>query len=89
MRRALAISGSRAGKAPLEMAVSVSVLVTTYNHAPFVREALDSLLTQTTKDFELIIIDDASRDGSAGIIDRKSTRLNSSHIQKSRMPSSA
>ena len=27
--------------------------------------------------------------GSAGGVDRKSTRLNSSHIQKSRMPSSA
>ena len=29
------------------------------------------------------------RPGSSGIPDRKSTRLNSSHIQKSRMPSSA
>ena len=29
------------------------------------------------------------RDGQAVWIDRKSTRLNSSHIQKSRMPSSA
>ena len=28
-------------------------------------------------------------DGYGGIVDRKSTRLNSSHIQKSRMPSSA
>ena len=27
--------------------------------------------------------------GVAGVVDRKSTRLNSSHIQKSRMPSSA
>ena len=30
-----------------------------------------------------------SRVGGMGIADRKSTRLNSSHIQKSRMPSSA
>ena len=30
-----------------------------------------------------------ARGGSAACIDRKSTRLNSSHIQKSRMPSSA
>ena len=29
------------------------------------------------------------RAGASGVIDRKSTRLNSSHIQKSRMPSSA
>ena len=32
---------------------------------------------------------DVQADGSAGIIDRKSTRLNSSHSRKSRMPSSA
>ena len=32
---------------------------------------------------------DGPRDGDTGRLDRKSTRLNSSHIQKSRMPSSA
>ncbi|HLZ66445.1 MAG TPA: glycosyltransferase [Aliidongia sp.] len=47
---------------------TVSVLVTTYNHAPFVRECLASLAEQTTRDFEIIITDDASRDGTADVI---------------------
>jgi hypothetical protein len=48
----------------------VSVLVTTYNHAPFVRESLDSLATQSFRDFEIIITDDASTDGTADLIQR-------------------
>jgi len=48
----------------------VSVLVTTYNHAPFVRESLDSLTTQSFRDFEIIITDDASTDGTPDLIQR-------------------
>ena len=48
----------------------VSVLVTTYNHAPFVRESLDSLATQSFRDFEIIITDDASTDGTPDLIQR-------------------
>jgi glycosyltransferase involved in cell wall biosynthesis len=46
----------------------VSVLVTTFNHAPFVRECLDSLTTQSFRDFEIIITDDASSDGTPDLI---------------------
>jgi glycosyltransferase involved in cell wall biosynthesis len=46
----------------------VSVLVTTYNHARYVEAALDSLRRQTSRDFEVIITDDASTDGSADVI---------------------
>lgn len=49
-------------------APSVSVLVTTYNHAAYVREALDSLRQQTCQDFETIVTDDASTDGTPEII---------------------
>ena len=38
---------------------------------------------------KLLLREDGSFQGSLGTPDRKSTRLNSSHIQKSRMPSSA
>src|SRR5262245_23437832 len=48
----------------------VSVLVTTYNHAPFVEEALNSLLEQTRQDFEVIITDDASTDRTPEVITR-------------------
>ena len=38
-----------------------------YNKAPFVRKALESIASQTYRDFELIIIDDGSTDNSAAI----------------------
>jgi glycosyltransferase involved in cell wall biosynthesis len=47
----------------------VSVLVTSYNHARYVEEALDSLRRQTSPDFEVIITDDASTDGCAEVIE--------------------
>jgi glycosyltransferase involved in cell wall biosynthesis len=43
-----------------------------FNAVSFVHLAIDSVLEQTLKDFELIIIDDASDDGSGLIIDRYS-----------------
>lgn len=48
----------------------VSVLVTSYNHAAYVEQALDSVLAQDFTDYELIITDDASTDESADVIRR-------------------
>ncbi len=46
----------------------VTVLVPVFNAAPFVRAALDSVLAQDFADFELLVLDDASTDGSAGVV---------------------
>ncbi len=46
----------------------VSILLAAYNHAKYVAEAIQSALDQTYRDFELIIIDDGSTDGTADII---------------------
>lgn len=46
----------------------VSVILTSYNHEKYIREAIDSVLNQTLFDFELIIWDDASSDSSWAII---------------------
>lgn len=46
----------------------VSVLLTSYNHGKYLRQAIDSVLAQTFSDFELIVLDDASTDDSWGII---------------------
>jgi glycosyltransferase involved in cell wall biosynthesis len=46
----------------------VSVILTSYNHAKYLKEAIDSVLNQTFSDFELIIWDDASTDESWQII---------------------
>nr|BFD66487.1 hypothetical protein HAGR004_15090 [Bdellovibrio sp. HAGR004] len=49
---------------------SISVILTSFNHADFLSEAIESTLNQTYKDFELIIWDDASTDNSWDIISR-------------------
>ncbi len=46
----------------------VSIIMGVYNGGEFLRESVRSVLGQTFKDFELIIVNDASSDGSAEII---------------------
>ncbi len=47
---------------------TVSVVMSVYNREKYLKEAIDSILNQTYKDFELIIIDDCSTDGSGQIL---------------------
>ena len=51
------------------MSPKVSVLLPVYNAAPYLREAVDSILNQTFTDFEFLIIDDGSTDASGEIIE--------------------
>ena len=46
----------------------VSVLMTTYNGAAFIARSIDSVLSQTWRDFELLVVDDASTDGTPEIL---------------------
>ena len=45
----------------------ISVIVSVYNTAPYLRKCIDSILNQSYKDFELIIVDDGSTDESYDI----------------------
>jgi glycosyltransferase involved in cell wall biosynthesis len=45
----------------------VSICLPSYNHAQFLPAAIDSILRQTYQDFEIIIVDDGSMDGSLQI----------------------
>lgn len=45
----------------------VSIVVPAYNHEQFAGASLEALLNQTFGDFELIVVDDGSQDGTAAI----------------------
>jgi alpha-1,3-rhamnosyltransferase len=42
----------------------VTVIIPSYNHEKYVAKAIESVLTQTYKNIELIVIDDGSKDHS-------------------------
>src|SRR5260221_3087417 len=46
----------------------LTVLMAFHNDAPFIAEAIDSILNQTYGDFEFVIVNDASNDGSRDIV---------------------
>jgi glycosyltransferase involved in cell wall biosynthesis len=50
------------------MTPRVSVLLPVRDGAPFLREALDSVLAQTFRDFELVVVDDGSTDETPAIL---------------------
>jgi len=49
--------------------MKVSVIVPNYNHSKYLSQRLESIISQTFNDFEIIILDDASTDSSIEIID--------------------
>ncbi len=64
----------------------VSVVVTCFNYGRFVADALDSVLSQTYKDFECVIVDDASTDQSPAIIEEWLSKHNDPRFQFIRSP---
>ena len=50
--------------------LKISVIMAAYNSAKYLDESIDSILNQTFKDFEFIIINDASTDDSLKILQR-------------------
>ena len=54
----------------LTSAPLVSIIMLTYNRVTYIREAIESALTQTYKNFELIILDDGSTDTTASVVEQ-------------------
>ena len=49
----------------------ITIIMPTYNQSKYIQEAIDSVLSQTFKNFELIIVDDGSTDETPKIIDEQ------------------
>lgn len=52
----------------------ISIVITAYNAEPFIAAALDSVLAQSFADFEAIVINDGSSDGTPAILDSYASR---------------
>ena len=48
--------------------VQVSVVIPTYNRAPYVTMAIESALAQFYQDYEIIVVDDGSTDGTRNVL---------------------
>jgi len=48
----------------------VSVIIPNYCHAPYLKQRIDSVLAQSYPDFEVVLLDDCSTDGSREILER-------------------
>lgn len=67
-RRKIDWFGNRAGAVGRQHKPTVSICIPTYNRKEYLRETIDSILTQTYKDYEIVIVDDGSTDGTEDMI---------------------
>jgi glycosyltransferase involved in cell wall biosynthesis len=59
---------------PSNLSPTISVLMPVYNAQPYLRQAVDSVLSQTVGDFEFICVDDGCTDGSPRILQEYAQR---------------
>ena len=57
----------------------ISIIVPVYNSEKYLRRCIESILSQTFRNFEIILIDDGSNDGSGGICDDYSRNFDNIH----------
>ena len=77
-----------AGRAPF-----ITLIMPVYNAEKYLRAAIDSVLAQTFSDFELLLVDDCSPDGSGAICDEFARnapeKIRVLHLEKNGGPSNA
>jgi glycosyltransferase involved in cell wall biosynthesis len=62
------------------MGLKISVIIPNYNHAPFLKQRIDSVINQTYQEFEIIILDDCSTDSSREVMEQYRQHAKVSHI---------
>jgi glycosyltransferase involved in cell wall biosynthesis len=62
----------------------ISVVMPVHNALPFLDESINSILEQTLSDFEFVILDDASTDGSVELLRKWSLRDRRIHLYESK-----
>lgn len=60
---------TEASLSPTDATPRVSIILPAYNRETLVARAIDSVLAQTFTDFELILVDDASKDGTRAVLE--------------------
>lgn len=58
----------------------ISVMMAAYNAENYIRRALDSILAQTFSDFDIIVVDDGSKDATGAIADEYASRDSRVHV---------
>lgn len=58
----------------------VSVIIPNYNHYDYLEQRIDSVLNQTYKDFEIILLDDVSKDDSMLLLESYKNHPKVSHV---------
>lgn len=71
------------------MPPKVSICIPTYNRKDYLKETLDSVLAQTYKDYEIVIVDDGSTDGTADLIKNAGFKNLQYHWQENQGESAA
>lgn len=61
-------------KVPTSYQPMISVIVASYNYENLIKETLNSLLNQTYKNFEIIVVDDGSSDNSVKVIKKYTSK---------------
>jgi dihydroneopterin aldolase len=74
-------SSARSDFAARSTAPKISVLIPSYNNARYLPEAIESVLEQDFQDFELVVVDNCSQDGSQEAIRRFAARDNRIRFQ--------
>lgn len=64
----------------IKMSALVSVIVPVYNVEKYLRKCLDSLLEQTYKNIEVVMVDDGSKDSSGKICDEYAKRFENFYV---------